>query len=376
MVIPKKTTSLAARLISKLEGSESEAYLDPVGVPTICTGMTKYPNGEPVRMGDVCRTSICYEYTIDQINRELFPLTQRIPGWDSLGSKRQASLLSFAWNTGFNFDRSTDFEDIEKILEAGHKDPSRYEELSHKLFAYATINGQISDALTQRRQIEGDLWDEESIKGLSFTAKTDTYLKKATLDPIWLSDQARIGIEEDEVIDIWKVQEIPNDLHNWVWLSGENERWAAYMPDWEVNMPISSSQEKIDWSDMGYPLGRHLVVGDILQYDPRRSPDKGSEEEKNLLIMAKEFNAIREAWNGHLGIAGGYRPEPFNREIGGEENSAYQQGKALDIYPVVHDSFHLYSWLKSRWQGGIQYNQDADIITIDILNGGRFVGIR
>ena len=36
------------------EGVETEAYLDAVGVPTICSGLTRYPNGAPVRMGDVC----------------------------------------------------------------------------------------------------------------------------------------------------------------------------------------------------------------------------------------------------------------------------------------------------------------------------------
>lgn len=376
MAIPIKTTSLAARLISKFEGSETEAYLNPVGVPTICTGMTRYQNGEPVRMGDVCRPSICYQYTIDLINSELQELTKRIPGWALLGSSRQASLLSFAWNVGSDFDRSPDFQELTEILREGASDPHRYEEFSSALLKYTTINGQISDALKKRRVVEGELWNQESIHGLSLKATKDTYLKKATLDPIWLSDQARLAIAEDDVIDIWKVQEIPNDLHNWVWISGKDEKWAAYMPDWEVVSEISEEKDNIDWHDMQYPLGRHLTVGEILQYDPRRSPETGSQEEKNLLILSREFNAIREAWNGPLGVAGGYRPEPFNREMGGESESAYKQGKALDIYPVAYENCHLYRWLKSRWQGGIQYEQDAGIITIDIVNGGRFVGLR
>ena len=39
------TIKKAASLIERFEGSEVESYLDPLGVPTICTGMTRYSNG-------------------------------------------------------------------------------------------------------------------------------------------------------------------------------------------------------------------------------------------------------------------------------------------------------------------------------------------
>ena len=58
LLITPLALAMAVNLIKGFEGVETEAYLDPVGVPTICSGLTRYPNGAPVRMGDVCAGDI------------------------------------------------------------------------------------------------------------------------------------------------------------------------------------------------------------------------------------------------------------------------------------------------------------------------------
>ncbi|MFM7716173.1 MAG: lysozyme, partial [Microcystis sp.] len=40
-------------LIKKWEGFRANAYLDPVGIPTIGYGTIRYPNGQPVELGDI-----------------------------------------------------------------------------------------------------------------------------------------------------------------------------------------------------------------------------------------------------------------------------------------------------------------------------------
>ncbi len=40
-------------LIKKWEGFRANAYLDPVGIPTIGYGTIRYPNGQKVQMGDI-----------------------------------------------------------------------------------------------------------------------------------------------------------------------------------------------------------------------------------------------------------------------------------------------------------------------------------
>ena len=95
-----RTKTLATELLIRLEGCETTAYLDPVGVPTICTGLTRYPNEEPVRLDDVCHEDICGRYTEKLITDKFIPVLSRIPGWSDFGAIRQSVLISFDWNMG------------------------------------------------------------------------------------------------------------------------------------------------------------------------------------------------------------------------------------------------------------------------------------
>ena len=240
MVIHPKTLDRAVKLITKFEGVETEAYQDPQGIATICTGLTKYPNGDIVRIGDVCKASICYQYTKDLIQEESLEYIKNIPGWERLGHGRQASLLSFGWNKGFGVYKTEEFEPIQAILKASIDYPERYEEMSEVLSLYATDQGQESAALLNRRSIEGSEWDKESVKSLYFRAKRDTYLKKAALDYIWLADQAKKKIEEDEIIQVSQSREIPNDLHNWLWIYGISGEWGHNPLPWQEENEIKT----------------------------------------------------------------------------------------------------------------------------------------
>ncbi len=376
MAIHLKTLDRAVKLITKFEGVETEAYQDPQGVATICTGLVKYPGGDIVRMGDVCKASICYQYTKDLIKEESSQYIANLPGWERLGHSRQAALLSFGWSKGFDIYKTEEFRPIKEILKASIDYPERYEEMSEIFSLYATYQGHESAALLDRRSIEGNEWDRESVKSIYLKAKRDTYLKKATLDYIWLADAAKKRIEEDEIIQISQSREIPRDLHNWLWIYGTPGRWAAYMPDFELLTSHIPTNSDIDWTDLNYPLGKYLTVGEVVQYDPRNTPEKDSIESKCLIRLVEEFHAVREAWNGPLWVVGGFRSEPFNREIGGRPDSAHSKGEGLDICPGQEDIHHLFNWLKSRWRGKIDYQPDQGYLTLDISNNGGFVGIR
>ena len=83
--IPKihpKTLDFAVNLISSFEGCELEAYLNPVGIPTICTGVSRYPNGSYVMLGDVCQESICDNYIKQILINDFRSSVSLIPGWD------------------------------------------------------------------------------------------------------------------------------------------------------------------------------------------------------------------------------------------------------------------------------------------------------
>ena len=109
-------------------------------------------------------------------------------------------------------------------------------------------------------------------------------------------------------------------------------------------------------------VGTDLSVGEVLQYNAHNAPQEGSEEEKALLYTIRQFNALREAWNGPLGISGGYR----------SDNS----GTVLDIYPLDDSIEHLYSFLHKRWKGLCKIDPSNEFITLDTEYSGGFKSIK
>lgn len=373
------TLQAAVQLIESFEGVETEAYLDPVGVPTICAGITRYPNGAPVVMGDVCDARICKAHLINLLQKTYVPALQAIPGWSMLGYRRQAVLLSFAWNLGPGFYGAAGFETITKILKEGATRPEVYAELPKALLLYVNAGGGPLPGLVDRRRREGEIWMKEDDGVTTFTAIQDTFLKKAAIDSSLLSDSGKQAVPKGSKLDVARVEEIPADSHAWFVMSGSGDRWAVYLPHWQAATAHPAPEAKptaqvkrVDWGDFACPVGRYITVGEVLQYDLRRKPIPGSAEEKAIIAICKEFDAIREAWDGPLGITSGYRPEPINSQVGGVPNSYHIKGMALDVYPINASLQKFYSWLIQRWSGGFGDGRNKGFIHIDTRNGGKF----
>ncbi len=85
-------------LIKKWEGLFLNAYLDPVGIPTIGYGTTRYPDGQVVRLGERIseRNAEAYlRYECSRIAREISPLI-KVP----VNQNQFDALVSFAYNVG------------------------------------------------------------------------------------------------------------------------------------------------------------------------------------------------------------------------------------------------------------------------------------
>ena len=52
------------------------------------------------------------------------------------------------------------------------------------------------------------------------------------------------------------------------------------------------------------------------------------------MLLAAAFEDIRLRYGGPIAISSGYRPEAYNRAIGGARFSQHVQGRALDLRPV------------------------------------------
>lgn len=372
MAIHPDTLIQASELIERFEGIELTAYKDAVGIPTICAGITQYPNGRSVAMGDTCTAEQCKAHLSHLLLTEYVPAMERIPGWERLGPARQSVLLSFAWNLGSGFFGSEGFETITRVLREGAEDPLAYKRMPAALNLYVKAGGQTLEGLVNRRQEEGRIWMSEEDPMLQFIALQDTWLKKAPIDSVFLSARGRIAKKKGGVIHVTRTDDIPADGHVW-WTLANGERWAAFAPHWKRhNAPEVDFNPDVDWTNFDAKAGLYITVGEVLQYDARRYPKKGSTEEKNLLALCEQFDAIRRAWGAPLAITSGYRPEPINREVGGVPNSYHVRGMALDIYPADRPLDAFYTWISKRWSGGLGDGRRKGFVHLDTRSGGRF----
>ncbi|MDJ0532783.1 MAG: lysozyme [Xenococcaceae cyanobacterium MO_207.B15] len=56
-------------LIKKWEGFRSEAYLDPVGIPTIGYGTIRYPDGRKVGLGDTISEQVAEAFLLQDCEK-------------------------------------------------------------------------------------------------------------------------------------------------------------------------------------------------------------------------------------------------------------------------------------------------------------------
>ena len=178
----------AVNLIEGFEGVETQAYMDAVGVPTICAGLTQYPNGTPVRMGDICNKDVCRRYLEDMLKNSYAPTLMEVPGWNKFGPRRQAVLLSFAWNLGPNFYGKQGFESITRVLREGPHKREAYSRMPNVLMLYTKANGVELEGLKIRRQKEGELWECENDGVMEFKCLISSFLKKAPIESRYLSN--------------------------------------------------------------------------------------------------------------------------------------------------------------------------------------------
>jgi len=135
-------TAIAASVIGFFEGTRTQAYRDPVGIPTICTGHTG-----GVVMGQVRSLAECEDLLradVQTAMASVLALT-RVP----VNAHELAAYTSFVFNVGHgNFARST----LLKKLNAGDR-PGACAELKRWVYA----KKQKLPGLIKRREAEYQL---------------------------------------------------------------------------------------------------------------------------------------------------------------------------------------------------------------------------
>lgn len=131
--------------------------------------------------------------------------------------------------------------------------------------------------------------------------------------------------------------------------------------------------EKIDWNDFNCPISEYFQVGEVTKGDADRIPEKGSDEERNILALAKELDKLRKSYGHPIGISSWYRPLAVNRQVGGARYSQHINGCAADIYPVAGMSIEDFQgWCDERWYGALGYGALKGFVHLDTRNDKGF----
>lgn len=135
-------TAIAVGTVMYFEGNEPEAYVDPVGVVTICYGHTA-----TARIGQTHSDEEC-QRLLEQDLGDAFAAVRRHAETD-MPPTREAALASFVYNVGAGaFQRST----LLRKLNAGDVQGA-----CDELLRWVYADGRVLRGLVTRRQAEREL---------------------------------------------------------------------------------------------------------------------------------------------------------------------------------------------------------------------------
>jgi lysozyme len=144
---------LAMELIKQYEGYKEKAYLCPAGVWTIGFGTTVYPDGTPVRQGDVINDRDAIQYLNDHCFDIKLQIKKLIKEGIELNHNQMAALICFVYNVGIGaFKTST----MRKKINLG----ADKWEVSKEFLRWNKANGVELLGLTRRRISEVHLWEK------------------------------------------------------------------------------------------------------------------------------------------------------------------------------------------------------------------------
>lgn len=216
---------------------------------------------------------------------------------------------------------------------------------------------------------------EKSKEKLLYTLESvqGTWLKKEPISADLIEEKDKLFVEKGKTYGVVKSAELPMQGHAKITLASRSGEWWIYEPHWKKKQDdVILYSNQVSWSNFNCLVTENLTVGEILQWDKRRTPSGNSTMRERLCRTALQFQQIRDVW-GPLGVTSFYRPEPINSEVGGVPGSRHTMGDAMDVYPIGRGLNEFYIWIRSRWTGGLGDGRDRGFIHLDTRNAGGFV---
>lgn len=135
---------LALTLVAGWEGLYTKAYKDPIGVVTICYGVTNHDRS--VKMGDQVSKDQCQKWLAEDLPRYDAMAKKCIPNIDSFPPHRHAAIVSFVYNVGQG--------NLCKSSVARHLTAGRVQQGCDALLQWNKAGGKVLKGLDNRRRNE------------------------------------------------------------------------------------------------------------------------------------------------------------------------------------------------------------------------------
>lgn len=159
-------------LLVELEGERLEAYLCPSGIPTIGVGLTTYPDGRKVKLGDKITKEQSREYlkqTLEQFEKQVVLLLDGLP----LPRKALDALIIFSFNVGISaFAKSS-------LLKEVKKNRNNLTTIEKEFNRWIYSNNKVLQGLIIRRLKEYQLYEKGILS--QYTQKEQTEIFKCNL---------------------------------------------------------------------------------------------------------------------------------------------------------------------------------------------------
>lgn len=153
--LPAAALGTLLGVLAAFEGRSLIAYVDPVGIPTICEGWT-----HGVQIGDTATPEKCDELTFNGVQQADQIISQWLPGFPDAPLMR-AAYVSFIYNVGpggaevkdgFVWLKSGDHSTMFRLLKAGE-----YYLACDELTKWTRAGGRQLAGLVRRRAAEQEL---------------------------------------------------------------------------------------------------------------------------------------------------------------------------------------------------------------------------
>jgi lysozyme len=187
-----KVSENCLELIKKWEGLRLNAYIDPVGVPTIGYGTIRYPNGTKVRLGDTISEAEAEAFLQSEVD-EIAESVSRLISSITINQNQFDAIISLCYNIGEGgFQGST----VLRELRAGNFSRAS---AAFSLWNKGEVNGVlvVIPGLVNRRNDEIALFNKAS----GFGAPID--IEPSLQDQVtWLEGYREAG-NEHSIIVAW-----------------------------------------------------------------------------------------------------------------------------------------------------------------------------